>query len=527
MPDYLVTDIEIREDGVYLLINHNSPNPKDDVLNIIQRYQVKDVDYEAVESALSNKKEEQKISSNLDIASRNESIDIDISSNKMSVSIKFNEPINGGTLLTKSDVITILNNTGIHYGIKEDVIEKLIEKKKYKSYYEVATGDEPIDGIDGYLEFFFETKKKSLKPKLLADGSVDYRNLHLIDIAKEEQILVKSHPSIQGKEGMNVFAKIIQSRHPKPPSALPRGKNTKVLEDGATLVAEISGRLLYMDGRVNILPILEIQGNVDNGTGNVEFIGTIIVKGNVVTGFSITAGADVEVEGSVEGAAITAKGNVILMKGVQGGNKAVIDAGLDITANFVENATITAKGNIIANSIMHSNVRCGGSLELIGKRGLIVGGKIIVGEKITAKIIGSSMSTLTELEVGIDPSILEEYRENVRAIEAYTQDYKKTEKIIEMLSKVNISSLSDDKKRILMDAIRSKIMLKSKINAAQLKVDQQIASLNRKNGKIEANEVIYSGVKVMINNAVMYIRDDLSFVSLYNKEGKVCIGSFG
>lgn len=525
MPKHSVTNIEIRNDGVYVLINHNSKNVKNDILKVVQKYQVQDVDYVSIENAIKNKIDEQLISTNTVLAPKNESMDIEISQDKMKVAVKFYEPVNGGSMMTNTNVISMLNATGVRYGIDEKLIDELIENKIYGKWYIVAKGEKPTDGVDGYIEYFFNTNKKTLKPKVLPDGSVDYRNINLFDSAQENQKLACSYAEIPGKDGMSVFAKIIPSTRPKKAPPLPKGKNTKILEDGRTLVAEISGRIFYMDGRVDVLPILEISGDVDNGTGNIDFIGSVIIRGGVVSGFSVVAGADLEVAGPVEGASLMARGNIVLIKGVQGGGKAYIEAGGDITANFIESSVVSADGNITSNSILHSSVKCGGVLELVGKRGLFVGGKAVVGERIIAKVIGSSMATSTELEVGINPKQLEEYRTSVAEIEKYTDEFVKSEKVIQILSKVPPSNLPDDKKRLLMQTIRSKIVLKTRINETQIKIDNLIASLNKKDGRINASEVVYSGVKVTINNAVMYIRDNIQHCSLYNDKGKVVIGA--
>lgn len=519
------TEIEVREDGVYVVINYDSPTVKNDILKLVKLYQIKDVDFVAIENAIRAKTEEQKISDNTEVISKNESVDIEISEDKMAASIRFSEPIFNGTLLTKEDIIAVLNANGVRFGIDENLIDSAIENKEYGKWYKVVFGEPASNGVDGYIEYFFETEKRTLKPKELSDGSVDYRNIDLFEVAVENQVLAVAHAEVKGVDGINVLGKSVIANRAKRPPALPRGKGTKILEDGITLVAETSGRVFYMDGRVSILPILEIGGSVDNTTGNIDFIGTVIVKGGVVSGFSITAGANIEIEGPVEGATIKAAGDILLLKGVQGGRKAVIHAGGDINANFVESSQLYASGNINANSILHSNIKCGGELTLFGKRGLLVGGKAIVGEKISAKTIGSPMSTLTELEVGVNPDLLDAYKQAVADIDKYKFDLDKTEKIVDILSKQDIKKLSDEKKKVLMDSIRSKILFKTKINDTQVKIDNLLGQLNNKNGKIEASDRIYTGVKVTINNAVMYVRDDLNFTCLYNKDGKVVIGT--
>lgn len=519
------TKIEVKEDGVYVVIDHNSQNVKNDILKLVKLYQIRDVDFIAIETAVRTKAETQKISDNTEITSRNESIDVEVSQDKMTAKIRFSEPIFRGSLLTVDEIVAGLNANNVRFGIDREAIEKLVENKQYNKWYEVAFGEPPVHGKDGYIEYFFETKKKTLKPKELADGSVDYRNLDLFESAVDEQVLAISHPPVNGENGINVLGKAIPANKAKRAPSLPKGKGTAVRPDGVTLIATTSGRIFYMDGRVNILPILEIGGDIDNTTGNIDFMGTVIVKGGVLSGFTINAGANIEIEGPVEGATIIAKGDITLMKGIQGGSKAVIQAGGDINANFVENSELSAHGNINANSILHSKVKCGGELNLLGRRGLLVGGKIIVGEKISAKTIGSPMSTVTDIEVGVNPEVLEEYKLAVSDIEKFRTELEKAEKIVENLSKYDIKKLSDARKKMLMESIRSKILIKTKINNTQAKIEELIDQLNKKNGRIEASDVIYTGVKVTINNAVMYIRDDLSFTCLYNKDGKVTIGA--
>lgn len=213
----------------------------------------------------------------------------------------------------------------------------------------------------------------------------------------------------------------------------------------------------------------------------------------------------------------------MITKGVQGGNKGSITAGGNINANFIENCTISAKGDINASSILHSKVKCGGTISLLGRKGLLVGGKSIVGEKVSARMIGSYMSTVTEIEVGVDPDLLESYNEAVGEIDKYVAEYEKVVKIIETLSKVEAVKLSPDKKKILVDSLRTKIIYKTKINDMQSKIDDFKLQIDNKNGIVEA-EKIYNGVKVTINNAVMYVRDDLNNVRLYNKDGRVVQG---
>lgn len=87
---------------------------------------------------------------------------------------------------------------------------------------------------------------------------------------------------------------------------MPKGKNTEISEDGQNLIAAINGQINYIDGKVNVFQNYEVPANVDNSTGNINFIGNVIVRGSVLSGFVIQAGGNVEVGGVVEGATIIA-----------------------------------------------------------------------------------------------------------------------------------------------------------------------------------------------------------------------------
>ncbi len=519
-------DIDVRRDGIYILIDPNSETVFQDVLEIIQKSGIKDANLQAVEEAVLLKKEEVKLSTNTELLQRSEDVEIRVDVSKMKVEIKFTPPLNRGNLLDKKTVINRLNNVGITFGIKEEYLEELMKNKSYTETYVVAEGMVAVDSIDGYLEFLFDTGKKTLKPKELPNGTVDYRLVDLFDMAMVGQKLVRSHAPVEGHDGMNVFGKILVSKKGKLPPLFPKGKNVVVSEDGQYLVAECAGRIAFLEGKVNIQPILELNGNVDNSTGNIDFLGTVIIKGDVVTGFTVSAGGNIEISGNVEGATIKANGDLLLSKGVQGAGKAFIYSGGNIAANFIESATVVAAGSINANYIMHSTVSCGGSLELMGRRAVLVGGKYTVGDSVTARVIGSSMASVTELEVGLDPNKLREYRELVQKVEELNKEYATTEKIIEVLSKVKIEELPDVRKKVLVDSIRNKIVLKSKINAYQTKIAELLPQLSGKNGSVKVSDVVYSGVKVMIGNAVLYVHDNIAHCTFMNQKGKVIIGSY-
>lgn len=57
--------------------------------------------------------------------------------------------------------------------------------------------------------------------------------------------------------------------------------------------------------------------NVGATTGNIDFIGSVYVKGDVQSGFKVSATDDIIVDGLVEGS-LEAGGNIILRNGMKG-----------------------------------------------------------------------------------------------------------------------------------------------------------------------------------------------------------------
>ncbi len=190
-----------------------------------------------------------------------------------------------------------------------------------------------------------------------------------------------------------------------------------------------------MEGqRISIIEILEIRGDVGVKTGNVTFKGKILVTGNVVTGYTIECDGDVEVQGVVEGAKITATGDIIVGRGIQGQDEAVIECDGNLIGRFINNCHAKVKGNIEADAIMHSKIVCDGEIKVSGRKGLIVGGEIKAKDQISAKVIGSDMGTQTKIQLGVDSELIERYQFLTDKIRSKGK-YKKLDQALNMLNR--------------------------------------------------------------------------------------------
>jgi len=522
-------ELTYHPDGVFLRVYPPEKNGRGletkDVMDSLERKMIKGLDKNAVETAVRNANTlPVKIAEPQEEEIINASISVIISPDKMKAYITIIPP-DKGRMLTREEVMQILSENGVVYGINENELDMVINYPVYNQMICIAEGTPPVNGQNGKVEFHFDTERET-RPTILEDGRVDFRELNIIQNAEKGQVLCSLVPPVPGKPGKTVCGTDVPALDGKP-AVLPKGRNVVISEDGTQLIANLSGQIDYIDGKVSVFATYEVQDDVDNSTGNINFIGNVLVKGNVLSGFVIEAGGNVEVMGVVEGAVIKAGGDIILRRGMQGMGKGTLVCGGDIIARYIENSNIEAKNDIRAEAIMHSSIKCGNKLELSGRKGLLVGGSCKVGKEVTAKVIGSPLATATDIEVGVDPTVRERYKAVREEMIQTETDLRKAEQAITLLTKLErTAGLTPDKKEILTKSIRTKIFYTNKL--AELKEEYTMLEAKLQQdayGKVRCYNIIYPGTKVAIGSCMMYVKENLQYCTLYRDGADIRVGA--
>ncbi len=450
---------------------------------------------------------------------------VKFSNDNMKAFITLTRPI-GGEKSSEKSVKEALMLSNVIFNINEEEIKRAVDNEIYEEEILIAEGIEPQAGEDADIIFHFDISTEMML-SMDKDGKIDYRELSLIKNVNTGQKLATLIPHTEGIPGKDVTGMEVPGRDGKK-LTLPKGKNVEISEDGIELTAAVDGEVKLVDGKVNVFPVYEVRGNVDNSTGNIRFNGKVAVKGNVLTGFLIEADGDVEVQGAVEGAIIKSNGSIVLHRGIQGMNRGELTCEGDLTARFIENSKINVKGNIQCDAIMHSQVTCGRKLEAAGRKGLLVGGTFKVGEEIKAKVVGSPMATVTELEVGTNPDMRAKYEEIKNELKQVTDNLDKTAKAVELLTKMGSGTeLSPDKKDLLDKSTKLKSMLQEKqdqVLKEQSELEQYFEELSR--GKVKVLDVIYPGSRIIIGSSMMYIKDSIKYVSFYRANAEIKMLSY-
>ncbi|MBR3812821.1 MAG: FapA family protein [Spirochaetaceae bacterium] len=457
-------------------------------------------------------------------------ISVEVSMDEMTCSIIATAPMSEGGELQADYIERQLEKQNITIGINEEKISAFVDKPVYGIPYVVAEGIKPVDGHDAYIKYNFETDRSKIRIKESASGQVNFKELNLIQNVVEGQPLAQKMLAERGKAGKTLYGRYLEAKNGKD-IPIPLGKNVKLDTDGRTIVATCNGQVLLSGSKINVEPVMEVE-SVNIKTGNITFLGTVIVKGNVDDGFNVKASGNIEVYGTVGNSQIEADGDIIVSLGIMGRDEGTVKCGRSLWAKFIQNTTVEVEENVIvADGIINSNVTCNKRIILQGKRAAIIGGHLFATEEINAKSIGSNGGgSETVLEVGFDPR-KKQRLDDLQARQAEVQ-HELEEVNLNMSTLENQKqmrkSLPQDKEEALALLYRKKgdLMDETDSIAAEIQEIQDYLRELKVIGKVSASGTVYPGVKLYIRDVKEDIRTEIKSVTFYLENGFVRQGKY-
>lgn len=358
-------------------------------------------------------------------APRDAELELWVSPDNLSVVAKVVPPEPGGRNLTKEQVLAELARRRIVYGIDHEAIERLVEllEKGFRPGDEgvvVARGRPPVDGEDAVIVYHPLLQAPGGCPRITEDGRADFFDLNLVHNVEKDTVLATKRPPTSGEPGTDVYGRTIRPRAGRD-VRLRAGPGTRLSPDGMSVIAAREGHAsLSPGGEVTVSPVFVVPGDVGYGSGNIDFVGTVVVRGDVTAGFTVKAAQNVEVHGGIMGGSVEAGGDVVVLYGIVGGGRGRVKAGGSVRCRFIESAEVEAGGDVlVSDGILNSQVS-GDSVKVTGGRGSIVGGRIRARREISARNLGSPMGVATELQVGVPPAVraeLDRIREQLAQVE--------------------------------------------------------------------------------------------------------------
>ncbi|MDR2746600.1 MAG: FapA family protein [Treponema sp.] len=458
-------------------------------------------------------------------------VTVEIVEGEMKANVKVSRPGPGGRDYSAENYTNLLHSNKVYYGINEDAVNKQVDKPVYLEPVTLAEGDKPADGRDAYIQYNFETDKSRVRLQEGSNGRVNFKDLNIIQNVVENQPLAVRIAAQEGKNGKNIRGVLLPAKDGKN-IPLPLGKNVHVADDGITILADINGQVLVVNNKINVEPVYTVDGGVNLKSGNIEFLGTVIINGDVEDGFFVKTAGNIEVNGTVEKAELISEGDIIVTQGITGKGEGTVKAGHSVWAKFIENAAVESGDLVVvSDGIINSRVDAAHRVLCQGKRAAIVGGRVRAREEINAKTLGSPMSgTETVLETGFDPKLktmlfqLTEKKEDLR------KQFEELQRNIQTL--VNIrkqrKTLPEDKELVLAEFMSQLQNLIHSIKKTDEELFKTQTALDKTdvNGRVSASARVFPGVRIQIRDVREDVRSEYRAATFLLEDGLIRAGAY-
>lgn len=418
--------------------------------------------------------------------------------------------------------------------IKSENIKDVMMERVTEAYYlfqkryiikdvTIAKGIKPIKGKNARLILHFEEKIKD-KTDEHSGGKVDYKEIHNIINVKKGELLITKIPATKGVPGVTVKGAIIPAEEGKD-IEITVLEGVDVLENGRKYVAAIDGHVVFENLKLAVYPIYTVK-NVDYSVGNIDFLGTVHVLGDVLADFKIKASKDIVIDGICEDASLYAGENIYINQGIKGKLKNEMIVENDFVIRFAENAKIAAKRNVVVkNYILNCRVKAGDKVVALEGKGQIAGGIIETYNGIECLELGSLGSEKFKVVTGVNPFFIELIKSKEEELEKFISNINKIDEVLKNinLKDEKVKNNENVKKMLLM---RKK--LGQKIETIKNEINEYKNKIFNKKAKIRVKGVVYSGVDIKICEAYTKVNESMREVLFflepkYNQVGWVSL----
>lgn len=422
---------------------------------------------------------------------------------------------------TVDEVLEAVNRNGVIYGINCEIISDMIEKRLMDREVLFAKGKPAVDGADGYFDFYFDSDLNH-RPTVKSDGSVDYWSVHSVEVVKKGQTIANYCEPVAGEDGIDVFGRVIAAKKGKGlPPLVGRGFDKSV--DGLTYTAAIDGKIERHKNRIIILPILEINGDVDVGTGNIDFVGDVVIHGSVKTGARIRAAKSITIDGVCEGCVLEAGNDLILRNGMIGMGKARIIVKGNLFAKFMEYTDVEVDGFVEADSAINCNVVSNDKVIFNGGHASIVGGKVYGCAGIEVQNLGNDAFIKTEVHVGVHKKIkikIAELEKLVDQKQMLLNNINAGIKQIEQMMGSAADGMNLEEKKLAL--VRAKIEKTAELTEDKEELERLKGIVERSTGAtVQVLEHVYPNVEVCINNSKLVTKEEFDKIEFKEKDKAV------
>lgn len=345
-----------------------------------------------------------------------------LSRNRMKAFINIDQILFNYPVMSREGLYQLLASAGIIAGVdykqlslvKDCIQNGTSEEKRIL----VAQGTEPVAGQDSSLKFQMDIGP--LPGELLEDGSIDFRERKIMVPITSGQIIAVKTPPTNGRPGTTVLGERKPQR---------KGLDIEVNTAGDAVyspetrqvTATSDGVLSVVKGNIiKVFSKVEIPGDIDYSTGNVESSNCVVVHGSVLPGFRLKTGGDLEIRGSVNSAKVASMSNIVIKGGILGKTSEIASAG-DVDIHFIEQGKIRCGGHcVVRKQCYYSEIWSGSSIRC-HELSILVGGELVAEGSITAGSVGGPDADPSLLAAGVSAERLIQSRKLMERLKEYKE----------------------------------------------------------------------------------------------------------
>ncbi|MBI5557763.1 MAG: DUF342 domain-containing protein [Deltaproteobacteria bacterium] len=439
---------------------------------------------------------------------------------------------------TKSEMKEMLLRLGVHEQcIHDAAISKLAGQMAaglpLPRLVKLAETLQPRPGTNAEFSLFVDTEKKA--GTLRSDGSLDLRERNAVVSIPEGMLIAEKTLATKGVDGCSLFGKIIKATAGLDKKInIGKGIRAQQTENIIRYFAEKKGNIRFSRGALSVEDIFEIPEDVNYHTGNIDVKTDLLIKGSVLSGFTVRSEGDIAILGAVEnGATVIAGGNLTVDKGIVGENSKIIARG-NLRAGYIQRAEVIVKGDVVVNSYLYNcKLIATGSVTVLSaqgqKGGRAVGGIICSSKRVRLSILGSPDNTETIVAVRPDPEITVQLKKLEEQGVTCTQNITKISRSLPFDSfepariKAALAHVPAEKKEavVLLLSNLNKLIKHKKILGEAIGQLRDRITIALSNARIEVSQQIFQGSEIHIGDQKYIITRDMGTSVFSLQDGKI------
>lgn len=263
----------------------------------------------------------------------------------------------------------------------------------------IAQATAPVHGLDGWVEWTIDQKNQQDAGQ---DEAVDFYARSAYITVKPGDKLGVVHPPTDGSDGRDVLGKTLAA---KPGKAVSLKLDESISRNAkGELIAQREGVLCRTGELAAVRQLIEIPEYVDFSTGNIDFVGDVVVSKGVRDLFVVKATGSIHVKGLIEAATMVAGADLVAEGGMAGRNRGSVDIQGNLIARYLDNVRGDVRGDLkVEREAINCDLVVHGGVQ--SPTGMLIGGRLVIVGAINIATVGSPAGVATELVLGTVPSL--------------------------------------------------------------------------------------------------------------------------